>query len=324
MAASSQFGRPRLRVSVLVAIALLGHSAALERRAVAQNEAATSSVEFPRALTEWNSHAPKPVFTASGPQHWDVKIRERGWILREGNTYHMWFTGYDGTRAGMKQLGYACSCDGIDWKRSPKYPLVRDHWVEDMMVVKHGDTYYMFAEGQDGSHIVMLTSTDRLNWTWQGPLDIRRADGGTPIEKPCGTPTVWNENGTWYLFYEHRDLGVWLATTRDVHSMSWTNVQDEPVLVPGPAAYDERQIALNQIIKHDDAYFAFYHGSGEGEPRTWNTNIARSTDLVHWQKFDGNPLIEQNKSSGIFVHDGCGYRVYTMHDQVDLFWPSRN
>jgi beta-1,2-mannobiose phosphorylase / 1,2-beta-oligomannan phosphorylase len=299
-------------------VALLGSVAAFPRDAGAR-EVTSSTPEFPRELVDWRAHAGNPVFTGEGPGHWDAKIRERGWILREGRTYHMWYTGYDGTRSGVKRLGYAWSCDGIHWTRSAKNPLVRDHWVEDMMVVKHCGTYYMFAEGERGGDIVMLTSCDRLNWKYHGVLDIRRADGATPMQKPRGTPTVWIEHGTWYLFYEHGDLGVWIATTRDPCSKRWTNVQDDPVLGCGPAACDEEQIALNQIIKHNGVYYAFYHGSGRGEPRVWNTNIARSTDLVHWQKFAGNPIIEDNKSSGIVVHDGCGFRLYTMHDRVDVF-----
>ena len=35
-----------------------------------------------------------PVFAGTGTDTWDRVIRERGFILREGNTYHMWDTGY--------------------------------------------------------------------------------------------------------------------------------------------------------------------------------------------------------------------------------------
>jgi hypothetical protein len=141
------------------------------------------------------------------------------------------------------------------------------------------------------------------------------------VDEPVGTPTVWVENGNWYLFYERLDKGVWLATSKDVDSRVWTNVQDEPVLVPGPAAYDKQLIALNQIIKHNGMYYAFYHGRGDNVPRTWNTNVARSTDLIRWRKYSGNPLVEDNKSSGIVVRHGCEFRLYTMHNQVDVFMP---
>jgi sucrose-6-phosphate hydrolase SacC (GH32 family) len=304
----------------VLAAALLASGAVFQNCAIAQ-ESANATTGFPSELVDWRPNICNPVFGDQGPGHWDAKIRERGWILREGGTHHLWYSGYDGTREGIKLLGYACSCDGIHWRRSPKNPLVRDHWVEDMMVVKHGGTHYMYAEGKRGGDIVMLTSKNREDWQWHGPLDIRHVDGVTPVELPRGTPTVWIEGGTWYLFYEHRDLGVWLAKTRDVHSRIWTNVQDDPVIVPGPSAYDREQIALNQVIRHNGEYFALYHGSGGGEPRAWSTNIARSTDLVHWQKFAGNPLVDQNRSSGIVVRDDCGYRLYTMHDEVSLFCP---
>jgi beta-1,2-mannobiose phosphorylase / 1,2-beta-oligomannan phosphorylase len=282
-------------------------------------ERTSATADFPSELVDFAPGSQNPVFAAAGAGHWDVKIRERGWILREGDTYHLWFTGYDGTRDGIKQLGYATSADGIHWTRHPGNPLVRGHWVEDMMVVKHDDTYYMFAEGLN-DHAQLLTSKDRVNWDRRGTLDIRTTDGKPLAPGPFGTPTAWLENGSWHLFYERMDAGVWLATSKDLKI--WTNVQDEPVLVPGPGDYDRKMIAVNQIVKHRGAYFAYYHGSGsETAPRTWNTNVARSTDLVHWQKYPGNPLVAQNKSSGIVVFDGRQFRLYTMHEQVDVYYP---
>jgi predicted GH43/DUF377 family glycosyl hydrolase len=314
--------RQQLAALPAVAVVFWTASAAIAPAESARDQQASTAVAFPSELVEWTPCVENPVFTAEGPGHWDVKIRERGWILREGGIHHLWFTGYDGTRDGIKLLGYATSCDGINWTRSPKNPLRPDHWVEDMMVVKRGDTYYMFAEGSNDNHSVMLTSSDRMNWKWNGPLDVRLADGKTKVEEPCGTPTIWIEHDTWYLFYERLDKGVWLATTSDVCSKIWSNVRDEPVLVPGPSQYDDEMIALNQVICRDGAYYAFYHGSGDdGSPRRWNTNVARSIDLIHWQKYAGNPIIEDNKSSAIVVRNGPGYRLYTMHDQVDVFTP---
>jgi hypothetical protein len=292
-----------------------------QSQALVGAKAEPKSTEFPPELVHWSPIASNPVFTPEGPGHWDVKIRERGWILHEGDIYRLWFTGYDGTRPGIKLLGYATSRDGVTWERSPKNPIYRDHWVEDMCVVHSGETYYMFAEGAAENHAEMLTSKNGTNWKWEGELDVRLADGKKPARRPCGTPTVFVESGTWFLFYEWLDKGVWLAKSTDPLSRIWTHVRDEPVLSPGPDPYDKDALAMNQVIKYKGAYFAFYHGSGSGTamPRTWNTDVARSTDLVHWQKYPGNPIVDNNKSSGIVVPTGNGFRLYTMHDQVDLF-----
>jgi hypothetical protein len=115
------------------------------------------------------------------------------------------------------------------------------------------------------------------------------------------------------------DLGVWLATSKDLKV--WTHVQDEPVLKPGPSAYDKSLIALDQIIKYRGLYFAYYHAGGvQASPRTWNTNVARSNDLLHWEKYSGNPITPGDRSSGEVVFDGQRFRLYTMHPQVDVFF----
>ena len=89
----------------------------------------------------------------------------------------------------------------------------------------------MFSEGKgDTAH--MFISTDRIHWAEQGNLDIRGTNGHSISKGPYGTPAVLKENGVWYLFYERNDLGVWLATSKDLKV--WTNVQDEPVLHMGP------------------------------------------------------------------------------------------
>ncbi len=273
---------------------------------------------FPAELTQFEPLTTQPVFTAAGPGHWDQRIRERGYILSHGDELWMWYTGYDGDRGGLKMPGLATSKDGITWQRSPKNPLYREHWVEDVCVVEHDGRYYMFAEGFL-DRINLLTSADGLTWTRQGILDIRLADGSPIPPGPFGTPTVWVEQGTWYLFYERRDAGIWLATSTDLKV--WKNVQDAPILSPGPEEYDRDLIAMNQIFRHNGHYYAVFHGaSQERTPAIWATGLAVSDDLVHWTKYPGNPLrpIAENKSSGQILPWKDGFRLYTVHDRVDV------
>jgi len=287
--------------------------------------AAQSAEEyFPPSFARFEPAANNPIFTAAGTGHWDARIRERGWILRDGEQWHLWYTGYDGTKTGIRMLGYATSPDGLTWTRvTTEQPLYREHWVEDMCVIKEADTYYMFAEGfLDRAQL--LTSPDGRTWTRQGLLDVRLKNGEPISDGPFGTPTALFENGIWHLFYERGDRGVWLATSTDLKV--WTNVQDEPILIPGPGEYDFDLIAMNQVFRLDGRYYAVLHGtkkSGDpAVPNPWTTNLATSTDLVHWTKFDQNPLRpkSENKSSGQIFPDGDRFRFYTTHDKVDLHW----
>lgn len=262
-----------------------------------------------------------PVFAAAEAK-WDTKIRERGWILRDESGWKLWYTGYDpAQQPPTMSLGLATSTDGITWKRSSEHPIVGDFWVEDIMVVKRGDEYFLFAEGaQDQAQL--LKSTDGVRWDRVGTLDVRLANGQPIPAGPFGTPTAFFEDGVWNLFYERRDAGVWLARSSDMKT--WTNVSDEPLIVPGPETFDSRMIATNQVIRIGDTYIAVLHGTGSPEkPRQWCTYLATSRDLIHWTKDPRGPLrpANENKSSGQLVYDGQQWRLYTMHDKVDLHLP---
>ncbi len=189
-----------------------------------------------------------------------------------------------------------------------------------MCVVKRDGEYSMFAEGKnDIAHL--LTSPDGLTWTERGPLDVRKADGSTIKPGPYGTPAAWFEDGVWYVFYERGDQGVWLARSKD--RKIWTNVRDEPVIGLGPEPYDRAAVAVNQIVRRDGFYYAFYHANSERPWKAWTTCVARSRDLVHWEKYPGNPVIRNNCSSAILVRTPQGQdRLYTMHPDVKLFVPA--
>ena len=273
---------------------------------------------FPSELVDFGPASGSPLFAGGGEGAWDRDLRERGWIARDGGRWHLWYTGSNSDRDDVRRLGYATSADGLNWNRSDHNPLVADAWIEDMCIVKQCGRYHMFAEGiGDIAHA--LTSVDRIHWQQQGPLDIRLTTGATIPEGPRGTPTVWHEKGIWYLFYERRDRGVWLATSRD--AQIFTNFSDEPVLACGPDLYDRHAIAVDQIIKHCGRYYAYYHASALKDWGQWSTCIATSRDLLHWEKYGGNPVVPVDPnhpkcSSAMLVDDGMHHRLYTTHPDV--------
>ncbi|MFM7250617.1 MAG: glycosylase [Planctomycetaceae bacterium] len=280
---------------------------------------ADEAADFPTELVDFGPASSVPLFSGGGDGAWDQNIRERGWIRREGpDRWRLWYTGYDDERSPLRLLGHATSTDGLNWSRDPSGPLVPGEWVEDVCVVRDTARLVMFAEGTDDiPHL--LVSTDGLAWEERGPLDIRMASGEPIPPGPRGTPTAWHEEGVWWLFYERGDQGVWVARSRDL--VTFTNVTDEPVLALGPARYDARMIAMDQIVKHRGRYYAYYHASAPGEKRRWCTCIARSDDLVHWTKYARNPIVPVDEahpatSSAILVPDGERHRLYTTHPEV--------
>lgn len=309
--------RTTLVVTGQITIALLAGIAS------SQGPASTATL-FPNELVRFGVASSTPLL-AGEPGAWDQKIRERGWIIREGDQWHLWYTGYNETLTDDRRLGYATSSDGLNWNRWPKNPLNDMGWIEDMCVVKKGETYYMFAEGRDDiAHL--LASEDRVHWRELGPLDIRMTNGEPIAPGPRGTPTVWWEDGTWWLFYERRDAAVYVATSKDLRV--WTNRQDEPCLQRGPEDYDQHAVAFDQIIKFGERYYAYYHASALPKWGEWSTCIATSTNLVDWVKYPHNPIIKvqpqrPGASSGMVVHDGKGWRLYTTHPDVRIHFSEK-
>ena len=277
--------------------------------------------EFPDEMVSFIPYKPNPVFRGTGQDTWDRTIRERGYILYENGIYKLWYTGYKEKDDDPKALGYATSDDGINWKRYPGNPIFSEKWTEDMFVLKYENRYFMYAEGKnDVAHL--LTSDNGISWHEEGDLIIRKVNGDT-IPGPYGTPNVLIENGQWYLFYERRDEGIWLAKSDD--HRSWINIKDEPVLQRGPEKYDSTMLAANQVVKYKGRYYMYYHALAKEEKsdsaNIWTSNVAVSDDLIHWIKYPGNPIVPGDHSSPILVFDGEKYRLYTMHPAVWLYFP---
>ena len=272
---------------------------------------------------DWKPIAENPVFAGTGSNTWDRKIRERGYILvGDDGTFHLWYTGYDRDRPDTMSLGHATSPDGTHWTRDPHNPIFTDSWVEDMCVVKQDGTYQMFAEGKnDIAH--RLSSTDGVHWTDHGSLDIRKTDG-TPISPgPYGTPTAWFENGTWYLFYERGDQGVWLATSRDLKT--WTNVKDDPGPRLGPDGYDATAVALNQVVKRGGVLLCLL--PRQRPPALEGLDDAMSPARATWCTGKNTPATRSSRTTARAPSSSPprkGDRLYTMHPDVKVFEPARD
>jgi predicted GH43/DUF377 family glycosyl hydrolase len=131
--------------------------------------------------TTWTKHASNPVLSGGSPGTWDdAGVLDPEVILKD-STYHMWYTGWDGTNT---RIGHATSSDGVNWTKSAGNPVLDigpiESWDAAMVgyssVVSNGITYKMWYTGNDsmevgtpwGANIYGIgyaTSTDGIAWT---------------------------------------------------------------------------------------------------------------------------------------------------------------
>jgi hypothetical protein len=105
------------------------------------------------------------------------------------------------------------------------------------------------------------------------------------------------------------------------------------VRVGSSGSWDEGTIGKRSIIKQDNVYYMVYEGSTRQpyDSAKWSSGLARSHDLIHWEKYQNNPVIPQTSSG--FGYDGpefviidqvpyIYYRKGEATERVKLTWKS--
>jgi predicted GH43/DUF377 family glycosyl hydrolase len=94
-------------------------------------------------------------------------------VIKDGNLYKMWYTGWD----GRGEIGYATSSDGLNWVKYSGNPVLRvgssgewdDQNVWHPTVLKVDTQFFIWyggvATGVSGGRIGSAISNDGINWT---------------------------------------------------------------------------------------------------------------------------------------------------------------
>ncbi len=105
----------------------------------------------------WTKHT-GPVVTVGTGGEWDNGFLEGPSVIKEGNTYKMWYAAFDELENGQASdykvcIGYATSNDGINWTKRSMPVLLPDEgkwdavYVQDPHVIKYKNLYHMWYGG---------------------------------------------------------------------------------------------------------------------------------------------------------------------------------
>jgi hypothetical protein len=234
--------------------------------------------ESTNGITGWSKSGSNPVLTVGVSGKWDDEHISLPWVILDGGTYKMWYTGTDDPTGETDiQIGYATSPDGIAWTRQNSgNPVLQkgsvNDWdadsVEHSTVIKDGSLYKMWYVGWNESTTETLgigyaTSTDGITW------------------------------------YKYDDP----ATTADPYANS------DPVFSLGQeGAWHCEWLTSPCVIKEDSIYRMWFLGeSNVGKERI---GFAYSMDGIHWRQYDGNPIIMEGGSGAFDENDAADPMVY--------------
>jgi predicted GH43/DUF377 family glycosyl hydrolase len=69
----------------------------------------------------WTRYAGNPVLDIGEPDEFDADDCANARVRLIGDTFHMWYSGYDGS---VQTIGYATSSDGLNWSKWPGNPIL--------------------------------------------------------------------------------------------------------------------------------------------------------------------------------------------------------
>ncbi len=148
------------------------------------------------------------------------------------------------------------------------------------LVEKDGTYYAYFIDHSGGSEndVGLATSTDGVNFTYQGKV-LGKGEDYDQLEASFPAVQYDQESGTWYMLYEakanHDDLNsVCLATSADGYNWS----KQGPVIEPGDAGkISEMDVGTPTMFKEGGVWNVYFHTtSNDGRVRI---GYASGTDL---------------------------------------------
>lgn len=179
-------------------------------------------------------------------------------------------------------------------------------WVYHPQIIKKKDKYYMFYTGKSGitflgniklqlrHDIGLATSKDLKKWE-------RYRDN--PIFSPSLSKNDWDsdlvahsyvlEKGDqYYMFYDGSPQGGWkecigIATSKDL--INWVRNDKNPVLKGGSFWWDKIHVSRCCVTWGGNGYFYMFYAGNDGICE--RIGVARSKDLINWDKFIKEPVV---------------------------------
>ena len=274
---------------------------------------------------------PNPALICGKEGTWDDRALESADCFTDDGRYYWYYHAFDQKSLNecYYQIGVATATNPLGpWTRYSGNPILQSsknswekRWVACPMVIKEGDTYYMFYSSADPDwreRICLATAKHPLG----------------PWKKYSGNPIIDHENfgyiggvvkfnGKYFLYATNPDeiqgdYGRMYLATADAPQGPW-KLHPTPVFGEGPkGSWDEGAFSEFEVLCFDGMFHAFYGACKIDSDRTESIGYAYSTDGLNWTRFEGNPVATidkvPNASAFAEVHAVIEYpKIYLYH-----------
>ena len=167
----------------------------------------------------WTKHASNPVFSGT-PGGWDAFQVYAPSVVKDGDTYHMYFSGTDNDMSQRWSTGYATSSDGISWTEASRNPVlipVTGDSLDYVSVLNDGGTWKMWYSYPDPEYSIGLATMD----------------GSTELYLDPAVASIPNDNSTTQTF------DVKIANASNMYGYQFVVTFDPAHVEATAAAFDD-------------------------------------------------------------------------------------
>lgn len=221
---------------------------------------------------------PQAVLTAVPGSDWEGMEVNRPTVVKKDGKYHMWYTGQMfalENQLSRSCIGYACSEDGIHWKRYGK-PVIQPeekwekyctmcphvNWDEEEQIFK---MWYSGGRMQEADFIGYATSKDGITWEKykDNPIFSPKPENFWEMARTEAC-FVQKEKDWYYMFYlAHNGDGnssINLARSKDGIT-DWERHPENPILAGTDGLWDWKGTCKASVLKTDDGYQLWYNAA---------------------------------------------------------------
>jgi predicted GH43/DUF377 family glycosyl hydrolase len=263
---------------------------------------------------KWQARA-EPVITRGGAGQWDAVDVLNPSVIRQGDAFYNFFSGYDGK---IWHTGLGVSADGITWRKlgrvlSPESGAIA---ANGAAIADETGVLYYFQSGEPS--VIRLA---RFNG---GRESSRTAAPVLPLgpyaswdERSVADPYVIRAGRGYYMFYVGMDRArrQQLGVAESSDGMSWYKLRANPILKLGEyGAFDANGLGEPAVWTAHGYYWMLYTGRDASEVR--RLGLAQSRDGAHWEKLPMVIAGDQPWDSKVI----CDPTVIVNHDRVTVWF----
>ncbi len=198
----------------------------------------------------WTKFPGNPVLPKGNPGDFDMQWAYANTVLFENGEYKMWYTGFNGTSAG---IGYATSNDGITWLKYPGNPVITAGGpgtgallnVQNARVIHSLAGYEMWFNGNSADpdfNVYYASSLDGTAWVCLPlPVLVTGAPGSFDQDWAWHPNVIFDEGvyRMWYSGYDGMEWAIGMASDSSLAGMedhpAAQSLQPAVILYPNPA-----------------------------------------------------------------------------------------